>query len=281
MEAITPPIDIFKMDELSPDLQRKIALDLSYEEIINLCKSKKSLANICRNPYFWKDKLEKDFPEINTTKLKVEEFRAKYELRIAHRLSNELKKLEEELENEDETEEERERNYKEHIQRENRLKKEISNLRNKAYAILPIIEEIKYFRIDLPFQEIVNLEQYKHVTDIYPISIKNRKKAIIKIIMEYLGPNYVPKTGHLIALFSNTYSKIPYWLVYIYDNDGILGYDITYIGKVNEISYLSIPYELESITGYLLFKYKSTNLSEIYKLDFPVIEDLLLVDEEL
>lgn len=59
---LTPPTDLFSFKLLPPDTQRKLALDLDYENILNLCKTEKSLnENICQNPYFWRDKILKQF----------------------------------------------------------------------------------------------------------------------------------------------------------------------------------------------------------------------------
>ena len=85
---VEPPTDIFKIDELPLDLQKKAVLGLDYYSIINLCKSRKKLANICRDSYFWKAKLIRDYPEINIERLNGQEFRAKYELREANKLNN-------------------------------------------------------------------------------------------------------------------------------------------------------------------------------------------------
>lgn len=56
---ITPPTDIFNIDKLPRDLQRRTALNLDYDSIINLCRTNKRLVYICRDPYFWKDKIKK------------------------------------------------------------------------------------------------------------------------------------------------------------------------------------------------------------------------------
>jgi len=49
----------------SPDIQRKIALNLEPYDLISLCASQKSFyKNICDNQDFWRLKIERDFPEI-------------------------------------------------------------------------------------------------------------------------------------------------------------------------------------------------------------------------
>jgi hypothetical protein len=54
-----PPKDLYS---LPYDLQKEYALLLSPEDLLNLCKSSTRLKAICKDPYFWKAKLGKDFP---------------------------------------------------------------------------------------------------------------------------------------------------------------------------------------------------------------------------
>lgn len=42
MEPITPPTDIFTLTETSPDVKRETMLNLSYPDLIELCKTNKS-----------------------------------------------------------------------------------------------------------------------------------------------------------------------------------------------------------------------------------------------
>jgi hypothetical protein len=80
-----PPTDIFYIELLPPDNQRKVALKLNYDDIINICKSKRKLnTNICQNPYFWRDKIRYDFPDININNIEPQKYRAKYELELAN-----------------------------------------------------------------------------------------------------------------------------------------------------------------------------------------------------
>ena len=51
-------------DILPADIQRKLALELSPPDMINLClTSKQQMANICESKDFWLKKLEQDYPE--------------------------------------------------------------------------------------------------------------------------------------------------------------------------------------------------------------------------
>lgn len=321
MEPITPPIDIFEIDKLPYDDQKEIALNLSYEEIINLCRTRKILSNICKDPYFWKDKLIQDYPEVNIIGLKGEEFRAKYELRLAHQLDNEAKEIEYKIVNKkipelkviddelrekeskiitshekrnikhkniqgmtseytsripiseipeaDELLDKKEKIKKKYNKQINMIRNKAKNLRRKAYPILPRTEEIEYFHIDLPINTMDNLDIYKYNLSSYPGSTKNRNKQIIDIIKEKLGPNYIPKTGHLIGLFSD--SEIPHYLIYVYDNDGILDYDITYISPIGEVQYYNLPLSLQREHTNLINKGDYTSLNSLYNLDFSIL----------
>ena len=73
----------FPLNELPPDVQGITALNLPYEDVLNLCKTNKRLSNVCQNPDFWRRKILKDFPDEVTPesldKLKPENMRPKYE----------------------------------------------------------------------------------------------------------------------------------------------------------------------------------------------------------
>ena len=52
------------MQQLSKDVKREIALDLSPPDLINLCSTQKEFnKEICESRDFWMRKLEKDYPE--------------------------------------------------------------------------------------------------------------------------------------------------------------------------------------------------------------------------
>jgi hypothetical protein len=73
MEKITPPVDISTLGLLSPDAQRNVALTLDYSDIVNLCRTNTQLRqSICMNPYFWRNKLRRDFPYYDVTKVNIE-----------------------------------------------------------------------------------------------------------------------------------------------------------------------------------------------------------------
>jgi hypothetical protein len=95
--SISPPTDIFNIDKLPPDARRKIALDLDYDSIINLCNTRRALAELCEDPYFWRTKLKKDFPNVDISELDIEtegeKFRAKYELLLADKLWEEIGRI--------------------------------------------------------------------------------------------------------------------------------------------------------------------------------------------
>ena len=51
------------MEGIFPDLNRHILKDLKYPENVNLCKTNKKWANICRDDNIWGMYLKRDFPE--------------------------------------------------------------------------------------------------------------------------------------------------------------------------------------------------------------------------
>lgn len=51
----------FPLNELPVDIQGTAALNLSYEDVLSLCGTNKKLANICKDPEFWRKKILKDF----------------------------------------------------------------------------------------------------------------------------------------------------------------------------------------------------------------------------
>lgn len=79
MEPITPPTDIFTLTETSPDVKRETMLNLSYPDLIQLCKTNKSFSNICRDPYFWKAKLQKDYPSHPLELVRSNNYRTSYD----------------------------------------------------------------------------------------------------------------------------------------------------------------------------------------------------------
>ena len=44
METVTPPTDISQINKLPFDIQRKLALNLDYEDIINLCRTNRNFS---------------------------------------------------------------------------------------------------------------------------------------------------------------------------------------------------------------------------------------------
>lgn len=102
---IEPPIDTFNIDKLPPDLLKKYILELSYDDILNLCITNKKFSNICKDPYFWRNKIRNDFPDEDIPEIDIEnepyKFKAKYELLLADKLEEEdVRKLYREMDKE-------------------------------------------------------------------------------------------------------------------------------------------------------------------------------------
>ena len=72
LENITPPIDLYNLNKLPFDLQKKTALNLSLKEIGSLCKSSKGLNEICKNKYFWRDYMIKNIQFLCKRKHKLQ-----------------------------------------------------------------------------------------------------------------------------------------------------------------------------------------------------------------
>lgn len=65
------------LSSLPLDIQKKFALTLDYKNIINLCKTSKRFRLICNDPYFWRDKLKRDYPLVS--KYFLDQYKMVYE----------------------------------------------------------------------------------------------------------------------------------------------------------------------------------------------------------
>lgn len=55
------------------DILRKIALEMDYKDVINLCKTNKKINDkLCKDEYFWKMKYEKDIGSFSLQKIYIE-----------------------------------------------------------------------------------------------------------------------------------------------------------------------------------------------------------------
>lgn len=85
---IIPPIDYFY--EIPKEVNEKSLLKLPYETIVKSCSTSKYFNRICNDPYFWKAKLEIDYPEEILPKLQDSQYRAQYELFLAEDIDEEI-----------------------------------------------------------------------------------------------------------------------------------------------------------------------------------------------
>ena len=51
------------MEKLPKDIAIEMALNLSPPDLINFCSASKTQNRVCNSDYFWRKKLEKDYPE--------------------------------------------------------------------------------------------------------------------------------------------------------------------------------------------------------------------------
>lgn len=89
---VTPPTDYFA--KIGRDPKIVALLKLPYKDVLNSCKINKAFNNVCVDPYFWKAKLQRDFPNKNIRNLKNNQYRAQYELFLADEYEDKAEKLE-------------------------------------------------------------------------------------------------------------------------------------------------------------------------------------------
>jgi hypothetical protein len=80
LALVEPPTDFSR---IPIEVTQESALKLDYEDIINLCKTSTKYAKLCQNPYFWKRKIERDFPDETIPNLEGPQYRAFYENLLA------------------------------------------------------------------------------------------------------------------------------------------------------------------------------------------------------
>lgn len=56
------------MENLSPEILFKILLNTDYHSILNYCSANSSIRNLCSDEYFWKRKLDRDYPGLRQYK---------------------------------------------------------------------------------------------------------------------------------------------------------------------------------------------------------------------
>ena len=54
------------MENIAPEVLFKILLDSNYRDLTSYCLGNTNIYNICQDEYFWKQKLDRDYPGFKT-----------------------------------------------------------------------------------------------------------------------------------------------------------------------------------------------------------------------
>lgn len=240
---------------------REIALDLDYSEILKLCRSSKKLNSVCNDPNFWRMKIKSEYPNLDISRLKGPELKARYEKLLIDYLRENATLLEEEME--EEITNEIFRIQEKYGKRINNMLDNIRLLEERIEGKLPDYLNVNYFPILLPPAIInnikrrlvggtVELETFLGILDRYHIELHD-----------------TIKTGDLIGLVDKNkdYYGIPKILIYVYT----IGYedkpDVEYIsyvetenGKYPETLIQQIKEE----------GYNTSDIPSIYNLPFDI-----------
>jgi hypothetical protein len=164
--------DYFKLGELPRDVQMETALNLSYEDLLNLCKTNTKLAGICKNNDFWRRKILKDFrdkvDQQDLEKLKPEQFRAKYEDLYADKLDQESRQY-----------------FYNKYQEDKEWKKyenEIDNINDKIDALREQIERFQIRQRDIQREQKHIVNRYRDIGDKLREKAEELRKKNIKIL---------------------------------------------------------------------------------------------------
>lgn len=92
MEDLEPPTDYFS--SAPADIIRSLNLD--YEDVLNLCSINVKFNKICKDPKFWKMKIQRDFKDEIIPNIEKLDYRKYYELLLAIRYNDKLIEIESE-----------------------------------------------------------------------------------------------------------------------------------------------------------------------------------------
>lgn len=282
------------LNNLPADIQGVTALNLSYEDVLNLCKTSKRLANICNNPDFWRRKILKDFGNRITSKylesgqIKPENLRAKYEQLYAVKLRENAqrysrtgykddprwKKYEEERKAIKDKKDKLEKDMalvlrseellmKEYRTKGNKLQQQAEALLKRSSSKLPIKYEHKYFDIKALPQ---NIEALADIDFKFP---QHLAKYLYKKGLTNVENNF--KIGNLIGISDINLPREdpPIILFYITDNLGIPKVKISINDNPSDPVY-EYPMALE--TDIHKQNYKAKDIKRLYNLPFDTSE---------
>jgi hypothetical protein len=190
MDEITPPTDFSRLPK---EVNEETLLKLPYSEVIKSCKLSKYYNSICNNPYFWKAKLERDFPDEVLPNLEGPQYRAQYEYFIAELLTEDLKKT---------IEDELDYKYGDEVKQLqqiaiNNYEKELAH---KPYTVLYDEKLAKY--LSITDEELAN--QYLEKLDRFDRGIRTLQENIENLTtrINYVLPNKIEKK--YIKIYGNS-----------------------------------------------------------------------------
>ena len=283
---IFPPIDLTNIINQPYDTLKLTALKLSYEDIISLCKSSKKLARLCRDNEFWKNKILKDYPNVNLNELSSTKYKAEYLLLYSLQLQKEAR---EEHNNPDDKEfvklQEKynmirmKSGYKEltgkNLKQADKINSKMEKLRMAHEERIKLLKEkaLKYRRLarrDLPLKEEIKYKYIKVTEDQLGRFYSEFMFRPWPIRLEEF--NYTMKDnirdrslniGNLIGIGNNR------------NNELIIGY----ISEIYYMPYIefSVIRDLNNVTkrnlpNTLTEKYNSSEVMKMYELPFIIEE---------
>lgn len=244
------------------DVKKQSALGLNYPDILNLCKTDKQLSSICSDPNFWKNKLSRDYSEVNISRLKGPQFRAKYEQLYVKKISNEIRNVNLEFE-------------KELEKVKNRYKMKLDNLEANRLVLINNFKNLiaedydrKYIAIKVTEQQLRDI--YNEIVRLFntdTLNISILKAELIEDGIDVLDIDLNP--GNLIGLVTDNSNK-PEILIYIYryrnPNQPEYVYDNFSYSVETHGPLKQYPYKLaESMKK---DNYTVADIPEVYKLPF-------------
>jgi hypothetical protein len=244
---ITPPTDrLVLLRNKSPDLIKKIALDLDYEEILNLCKVNPGLTFICLDNYFWADKIRHDYPTENISNVPIDKMRYKYLILLGVTLDEKIEEGKQNLKGYNEKLAALNSSLQGLIRRRDKLYRQRKNISIIDSEIQRKEKEIKEFKKEFPnirkwdndayryFKESYEHFPVKYEDKLITLYLTHNQAGYVNAFLSYPFPygkeleKYLNDTklypgelkpGNLILIYIGDEIQ---WLIYIYEDRGKL-----------------------------------------------------------
>lgn len=88
------PAELGSVEDLPIEKWFQIALELPYDQLPKFCRQNRMFADVCRDPDFWRYKLQRDFPEISIKGLDRKQLKARYQLALADVIDDDAEEVE-------------------------------------------------------------------------------------------------------------------------------------------------------------------------------------------